>query len=447
MAQAMGGATESVRAATRRPMDSERGLRVFISYSRADMAFADEIAAGLEYDARFEVSIDRNDIHEGEDWKARLGALIADADTVVFILSHKSATSPICTWEVEESERLSKRIIPVQSSPLAGARPPRQLAALNYVRFDAQDDGRPRSFMAGLAGLRRALTADIVWLREHTRLLTRAREWEAADRAENRLLVGRDIGAAKAWLEAWPKDAPAPTELHRDFIATSEQAEAARTSAERKRAEVLQRAVRRTRWALVGSLALTLAAGLAGFFAIQSRQIAVASERHLRNLNGLILLATSKETLPGKELRDVAALFRSIVNQKKAVGFSILWADDHPESNLPIIGILEGLDVSVVQVKSTDDAVSALAKQSFDLILSDMSRGENGVYNGLAGYELLSRARAATAVNVPFIIYSSSSRPEHIEETRRRGGTDQVNEGFALYRASLQSIAGKPAEK
>jgi WD40 repeat protein len=218
-------------------------LRVFISYSRADTTFADELVAGLEYDRGFEVSIDRKAIHEGEDWKARLGALIAGADTVVFILSPKSAASPICQWEVEEAERLSKRILPVQAVPLNGARPPPQLAALNYVRFDPEDDGRPRSFMAGLAGLRRALSTDIAWLREHTRLLTRAREWEAAGRAENRLLSGSDIAEAKDWLDRWPKDAPAPTELHRDFVAASEHADVARASKERQQVEQLRAAL------------------------------------------------------------------------------------------------------------------------------------------------------------------------------------------------------------
>jgi hypothetical protein len=127
----------------------DQPLKVFISYSRTDIAFADELVAGLEYGGGFEVSIDRQAIHEGEDWKARLGALIAGADTVVFVLSPKSATSSVCKWEVEEAERLSKRILPVQAAPLDGAKPPAQLAALNYVRFDPQDDGRPRSFMSG----------------------------------------------------------------------------------------------------------------------------------------------------------------------------------------------------------------------------------------------------------------------------------------------------------
>src|SRR5262249_35824403 len=102
------------------------------------MAFAREIAGGLQMFGGFDISIDTEAIQEGEDWKARLGVLIADSDTVVFILTSKSAASHICAWEVEEAERLSKRIIPVQAESLAGSKPPSQLSALNYVRFDPQ---------------------------------------------------------------------------------------------------------------------------------------------------------------------------------------------------------------------------------------------------------------------------------------------------------------------
>lgn len=42
-------------------------LKVFVSYSRTDSAFADEIEAGLEYDGDFDVLIDRHDIDGGED--------------------------------------------------------------------------------------------------------------------------------------------------------------------------------------------------------------------------------------------------------------------------------------------------------------------------------------------------------------------------------------------
>ncbi len=205
-------------------------LKIFVSYSRADEKFADELVGGLDYDGRFDVSIDRQSIIEGEDWKLRLGSLIADADTVVFVLSPDSAQSSTCSWEVDEAHRLSKRILPVLIRPLGSIPAPARLAALNYVRFD-----EGRSFIGGLKALSNALNTDLDWIREHTRLLARAMEWEAAKRQPNRMLSGQDIAAAKAWAANRPKDAPEPTDLHRAFIAASEEAETQRLGAERER--------------------------------------------------------------------------------------------------------------------------------------------------------------------------------------------------------------------
>ena len=130
--------------------------------------------------------------------------------------------------EVEEAFRHSKRIIPVQALPLGDHVPPARLSAINYVRFDQEPGGPPRLFMEGMSRLRSALNTDLTWVREHTRLLSRSSEWEAAGRVGNRMLSGTDIAAAKRWLAHRPKGAPAPTELHRDYIAASEQAETAR---------------------------------------------------------------------------------------------------------------------------------------------------------------------------------------------------------------------------
>jgi hypothetical protein len=82
-----------------------------------------------------------------------------------------------------------------------------------------------------------ALDTDLDWLREHTRLLQRASEWDSAGRTESRLLFGDSIAEAKAWAARRPKDAPEPTALHYDFVRASEQAEARRQDAERQQLE------------------------------------------------------------------------------------------------------------------------------------------------------------------------------------------------------------------
>jgi TPR repeat protein len=223
-----------------RPDSPDKGkLRVFISYSRDDLEFADQLDAALNAYG-FECLIDRHGISGGEDWKRRLGNLISEADTVVFVLSPTSARSEICAWEVEEATRLGKRILPVNCRPLEGASPPPQLRERNYIFFHTDPKAAPGAgFGTGLANLTAALNTDFDWLREHTRYLQRAIEWNAGGRPADRLLSGDDIAEAKAWVARRPKNAPEPTALHLDFIRASEEEAGARLSAQRKQLQAM----------------------------------------------------------------------------------------------------------------------------------------------------------------------------------------------------------------
>src|SRR5262245_27993938 len=223
-----------------RPDSPDKGkLRVFIASIRYDLYFSDQLNAALDL-CGFECVIDRQGISGGEDWKRRLGNLISEADTVVFVLSPTSANSELCTWEAEEAERLSKRILPVICKPLEGASPPPQLRERNYIFFYDDPKAAPGAgFGTGLAKLIAALNTDFDWLREHTRYLQRATEWDRGGRPANRLLSGDDIAEARAWAVRHPKSAPEPTALHLDFIRASEEEAAARLSAQRKQLEAV----------------------------------------------------------------------------------------------------------------------------------------------------------------------------------------------------------------
>lgn len=276
----------------------ERGdkLRIFISYSRDDMEFADQLEATLRL-AGYLPTIDR-EISGGEEWERRLSELIGDSDTVVVVLSPSWVNSASCSWEAREAQRLGKRIIPVACKPLGATdQPPAMLAALNYIFFYKEPRKSGTGFAPGLMDLVNALNTDLDWLREHTRYLRRATEWEAGGRATNRLLSGPDVTEAKAWLDRRPKDAPEPTSLHRDFILASEHEAISRASTERQRleqmtaavqaadaalkekqaaqareAEASKRVVRRTLIGLVVALVLAAAAATAGVFAYQQKQ-------------------------------------------------------------------------------------------------------------------------------------------------------------------------------
>jgi CheY-like chemotaxis protein len=55
----------------------------------------------------------------------------------------------------------------------------------------------------------------------------------------------------------------------------------------------------------------------------------------------------------------------------------ILWVDDHPENNLNERKMFRQLKAEVDTAKSTEEALSMLRRGNYDLVLSDISRGDD----------------------------------------------------------------------
>jgi TPR repeat protein len=324
---------------TGQPLSSEdRGkLRVFISYSRDDLKFADQLDAALSTYG-FECLIDRYGISGGEDWKRRLGHLVSEADTVVFVLSPSSARSEICDWEVEEATRLNKRILPVNCRPLEGVSPPPRLRDLNYIFLYEEPKVLGSGFGTGLASLITALNTDFDWLRDHTRYLQRAIEWDTGGRPANRLLSGDDIAEAKAWVARRPKGAPEPTALHLDFIRASEEEAETRLSEQRKQLDAMaaaqaerekalheaekalkQAADAQRRRATIRNIALLAVGGLAVvavLFACDGNQQRITAEKQRHEADEILGRATTiilnlQEGMDSETKHEAFALFQA----------------------------------------------------------------------------------------------------------------------------------------
>src|SRR5262245_65920829 len=91
---------------------ARRKPRVFLSYSRNDFDFADQLERALLYGG-FSLTAGRHKILGLDDWQHRLSQLLRESEAVVCVLSSSSATSEICSWEIEEEARLGKRIVVV----------------------------------------------------------------------------------------------------------------------------------------------------------------------------------------------------------------------------------------------------------------------------------------------------------------------------------------------
>lgn len=203
---------------------------VFISYSRRDcLALADELKAGLEL-AGFRPMLDRHDISAAEEWEARLGALIREADIVLFIISPASLESRYCKWEVNLTLDEHKRLVPILGAEIKDEDVPARLAAFNRIDFQPG-----RGFAQPLRELVATLRQNIGWIREHTRLTLEAQRWKARGEPIDLLLRGETLREALDWAAQRADDAPEISTLLRQLLDAS--ASHAQTEAEAVRAQ------------------------------------------------------------------------------------------------------------------------------------------------------------------------------------------------------------------
>ena len=204
-------------AGHRQPGDSGTKVRVFISYSRKDMAFADRVEAALRTHG-FETLIDREEIYAFEDWWKRIEALIGRADAVVFVLSPDSVISEVALKEVVYAASLNKRFAPIVCRRVEDSAIPGPLRRLNFIFLDD-----PARFDDGANRLVNALQTDIGWIRQHTEYGEAERRWSAAGRPRGLLLHSPTLDVAEYWIATHPNGAPEPTNEIQAFVAASRQ--------------------------------------------------------------------------------------------------------------------------------------------------------------------------------------------------------------------------------
>jgi tetratricopeptide (TPR) repeat protein len=345
-------------------VDAVAGSRakVFVSYSRKDLLFAQSLVEALT-ERGFDAFLDKTDIAPGEPWKERLGGLIAAADTVVFAISPDSVASTVCAWELDESARLGKRLIPVVARRIPDADAPPALGRLNWVFCTESDDKD-----AALTALDTALHTDLPWVREHTRLGELARHWDEQKRSRGATLRGADLDAAERWLDRRPADANAPTDLHQDFIRASRRA-----------------ATMRQRYWVGGSLAVAIVAiGLAVFAEISRREAQTQRDRAEHTLtlatgtaNGLVFNLAQKFRnvvgVPASTIKDILDRSRQLQDQLYSSGEST------PALRYSQVAALDEVAKTLLTLGDTKSALDT-AKQSQgilqDLVAKDPNSAE-----------------------------------------------------------------------
>jgi WD40 repeat protein len=219
---------------------------VFMSYSRKDRDAVTSMVTALRA-AGEDVWVDLDDIVPSALWMEEIKTAIANADSVIFVISPDSAASQVCGIELTYAVDLSKRVVPVviRETPVAAV--PAPLPDINWL-FVKRD-----TFDADIARLVETLRTDIERVHLHTRLLVRATEWET--RGDKSLLLrGTQLAEAEQWLAGQTDQKPTTTPAQGQFIAASRRA-----------------ASRRQRSSIVGAVAVIVILAMVAAIAIVQR--------------------------------------------------------------------------------------------------------------------------------------------------------------------------------
>ncbi|MCG7951847.1 MAG: toll/interleukin-1 receptor domain-containing protein [Candidatus Thiodiazotropha endolucinida] len=247
---------------------------IFISYSRVDTDFVVKLRESLTQ-RDFQVWVDQDSIPYAVEWRPEIQQAIDSAQAVIFVITPESAASAECEKEISYALLNNKRLIPIVYHPVDPSQVPQQLRKLNWLPFDQSE-----AFTDGLEKLIETLETDHEWVRRHTRLHIRAREWDTKERNSSYVLRGDDLISAEEWLkQSTLGKQPASTELQKEYI------EESRTFATRIRRRTI----------VVGSIGLFIVLSLAVLFFIQRTKTADNFEQAQANHRRTVALNLASE--------------------------------------------------------------------------------------------------------------------------------------------------------
>jgi eukaryotic-like serine/threonine-protein kinase len=200
---------------------------IFISYSRQDKAFVVDLDRALRQDG-YDPWVDWSDIYPAEDWWQAIQRGIEAASFFIFVISPDSVSSKVCRQEIEYALQHNKRLVPLlwrEGFSMEAIHP--SISRHNWILCRETD-----SFEKAFTVLTTALNTDLDYVRSHSRLLVRAKEWQRKLLDKSFLLRGNDLLSAEQWLQQSRTQHPQPTALHQSYIQASREDEQARQEVE-----------------------------------------------------------------------------------------------------------------------------------------------------------------------------------------------------------------------
>lgn len=194
---------------------------VFVSYRRLDVDFVKSFVDGLKAEDK-EVWVDWEDLPPGgAEFTEDIRRGIESSDSFVAILSPDYLESTYCVdLELGYAIELNKKIIPVVYRKFEDYPVPPAISHINWIYFTPHA-GQENKFEESMPRVIEAIEVDFAYVRDHTRLLQRAREWDTNNRRNSYLLTGDEVTVGETFLMQSATKDPSATEIHHEFIHAS----------------------------------------------------------------------------------------------------------------------------------------------------------------------------------------------------------------------------------
>jgi CheY-like chemotaxis protein len=128
----------------------------------------------------------------------------------------------------------------------------------------------------------------------------------------------------------------------------------------------------------------------------------------------------------GKSHR-LADLVTRAIPPNSLEGHLVLWVDDKPDQNIAEQRALNSYGLNIVTATSTDRALELLREKSFDVIISDLKRGDDQI----AGFKFLEELRKR-GIRTPVIFYTSTFGPQLETTAVAKGAVGLTNQASDL---------------
>lgn len=195
--------------------------QVFISYAEENSEVKEMVRKSL-LRSGITVWTNTTDIQTGEDFESAINRGIAEANSVVYLISQAAIESVYCQQEITLARSYNKRIIPILIEEIDLGQLDDALRRIQFIKFtDSQTDADREQ---DLAELLRTVRQEATYYEQHKRLLVRALKWQRQKKNPSLLLRPQEQQSYLGWVQNARQHSLNPVlPLQLEFLEASEQ--------------------------------------------------------------------------------------------------------------------------------------------------------------------------------------------------------------------------------